>query len=216
MLLDKEAKMWAQQSKVLWLKDGDRNTRFFHSKASQPQRHNYITKLHDTLGRLCTRPSQINDIITTFYQELFTTGGPSSFEEVIDTIPQVVSPEMNAELIAVFTIDEVEAVIRQMLISEYQSTLMSDRLISDNILVAFETSHYLRNHNKGRTGFMASKFNMSKAYDRVKWSYMEKVLVKLGFQERWIKAHDGMHHHRLILNLDQWGTARPHHPYKRI
>lgn len=114
MLLDKEAKMWAQQSKVLWLKDGDRNTRLFHSKASQPQRHNYITKLHDTLGRLCTRPSQINDIITTFYQELFTTGGSSSFEEVIDTIPQVVSPEMNAKLIADFTIDEVEAVIRQM------------------------------------------------------------------------------------------------------
>lgn len=114
MLLDKEAKMWAQWSKVLWLKDGDRNTRLFHSKASQRRRRIYITKLHDASGRLCTRPSQINDIITNFYQELFTMGGPSSFEEVIDTIPQVVSPKMNAKLIADFTIDEVEAAIRQM------------------------------------------------------------------------------------------------------
>lgn len=114
MLLDKEAKMWAQWSKVLWLKDGDRNTRLFHSKASQRRRRNYITKLHDASGRLCTRPSQINDIITNFYQELFTMGGPSSFEEVIDTIPQVVSPKMNAKLIADFTIDAVEAAIRQM------------------------------------------------------------------------------------------------------
>ena len=57
MLLEKETKIWAQQSKIMWLKDGDRNTNFFHSKASQRQRHNYITKLHDQMGIWCTRHS---------------------------------------------------------------------------------------------------------------------------------------------------------------
>ena len=64
---------------------------------------------------------------------------------------------------------------------------MSNRLISDNILVAFETFHYMRNHNKGKIGFMALKLDMSKAYDRVEWSFMEKVLVKMGFQDSWVK-----------------------------
>jgi len=41
------------------------------------------------------------------------------------------------------------------LISEHQSAFMSNRLISDNILVAFETLHYMQNHNKGKVGFMA-------------------------------------------------------------
>ena len=114
MLLDKEAKMWAQRSKVLWLKDGDHNMKFFHSRASQRRRQNYITKIHDNSSRLCTRPSQVIDIITNFYQDLFTTGGPSCFDEVIDTIPRVVSPKMNATLSANFTINEVEVAMRQM------------------------------------------------------------------------------------------------------
>ena len=73
------------------------------------------------------------------------------------------------------------------LISEHQSAFMFDCLISDNILVAFETLHYMRNHNKGKTGFMALKLDMSKGYHRVEWSFMEKVLVKMGFQDRWVK-----------------------------
>lgn len=54
------------------------------------------------------------DIITKFYQDLFTMGGPCSFEEVIDTIPQVASPKMNATLSADYTINEVEVATRQM------------------------------------------------------------------------------------------------------
>ena len=74
-----------------------------------------------------------------------------------------------------------------LLISEHKSAFMSNRLISDIILVAFETLHYMRNHTKGKTWFMALRLDMSKAYDRVEWAYMEKVLEKMGFHERWVK-----------------------------
>lgn len=45
----------------------------------------------------------------------------------------------------------------------------------------------MRNHTKGKTGFMALKLDMSKTYNRVEWAYMEKVLEKMSFQDRWVR-----------------------------
>ena len=94
-LLDKEVKMWKQRSKVAWLRDGDRNSRFFHSKTSQRRRRNYITKLHDANGGWCSSQDQVNATIIDFYQTLFTSGNLNNFEEVIETIPHVVTDKMN-------------------------------------------------------------------------------------------------------------------------
>ena len=43
--------------------------------------------------------------------------------------------------------------IMPQLISKHQSAFMLDRLITNNILVAFETLHYMTNHCTGKTGF---------------------------------------------------------------
>ena len=44
-LLDKEIQMWQQRLRALFLKCGDRNTSYFHSKASQWFRRNRILSL---------------------------------------------------------------------------------------------------------------------------------------------------------------------------
>ena len=72
------------------------------------------------------------------------------------------------------------------LVSESQRAFMSDRLISNNILIAFETLHHLKNRKKGKTSYMALKLDMSKAYDRVEWNFLEKLMEKLGFANKWI------------------------------
>ena len=58
------------------------------------------------------------------------------------------------------------------IISETQSAFQSDKAISDNILVAFETLHHMKTNNSGKNGFMTMKLDMSKAYDRVEWSFL--------------------------------------------
>jgi hypothetical protein len=46
-LLAKEEIWWSQRAKVHWLKFGDRNTKFFHYKASQRKRKNAIHQISD-------------------------------------------------------------------------------------------------------------------------------------------------------------------------
>ncbi|KAL0286137.1 UNVERIFIED_CONTAM: putative mitochondrial protein [Sesamum calycinum] len=72
------------------------------------------------------------------------------------------------------------------IISPAQSAFVPGRLISDNVFIAFELNHFLHTHSKGRKQFLNLKLDISKAYDRVEWCFLERVLGKLGFPPSFI------------------------------
>ena len=73
------------------------------------------------------------------------------------------------------------------LITEHQIAFTKSRLISDNILVAFETIYSMQNHRSSKEGYMAVKLDMSKAYDKMEWPFLEAIMRRMGFTERWIQ-----------------------------
>lgn len=72
------------------------------------------------------------------------------------------------------------------IVTEHQPAFTKDRLISDNILVAFETLHCKHKYNSGTLGFIALKLDISKVYDQVQLIFLENLMRKIGFNERWI------------------------------
>ena len=70
-LLENEEIMWAQRARVDQLKFEDRNTKFFHKKASQRKDRNWVSKIKDNQGFVYYDEEQIAQIVTDFFQELF-------------------------------------------------------------------------------------------------------------------------------------------------
>ena len=277
-ILIREEVMWNQRSRALWIKCGDRNTKFFHATANQRRKTNKIEGIRGANDVWFDQPEDIEREVLEYFSAIFTTASPSSFAASLGAINPLVSDEMNAALLKEFSELEVRNALHQMhptkalgpdgmspifyqkywnvvghnvtnsvlqilntgcmpngwnetyiclipkvsspqkmseyrpislcnvlykivakvlanrlklilpeVISESQSAFVPGRQITDNVIAAFETMHSIDLRRRGKQGLMAIKLDMSKAYDRVEWTYLDAMMRKLGFAERWIK-----------------------------
>lgn len=71
------------------------------------------------------------------------------------------------------------------LIFPFQAPFVPRRTIQDNAIIGQEVLHTMK-AKRGRKGLVAIKLDIEKAFDRMEWNFLLKVLWRFGFGERWV------------------------------
>lgn len=70
--------LWQHRAKVQWLTLGDRNTKFFHSKASKRRKKNTINRILDENGVWCETEDNIAEVTVNYFERLYTMSQASN------------------------------------------------------------------------------------------------------------------------------------------
>uniref|UniRef100_A0A803NNR0 RNase H type-1 domain-containing protein n=1 Tax=Cannabis sativa TaxID=3483 RepID=A0A803NNR0_CANSA len=109
-LLEQEEMYLQQRFRVDWLQLGDRNTKFFHSKASVRKTNNKIKILQTESGTRVTSKHDMAEAIQDYFAHIFhsQTIDEDALQATLNCIPATITPEMNINLIKPFTSSEVK------------------------------------------------------------------------------------------------------------
>jgi len=113
-LLEFEDMKWKQRAKQHWLRNGDRNTAFYHSWVHHRRKINRIRSVTDEQGRTWRKNRDIGKVFLNFYEELFTSQGVDKVEECVRWVDTRVTEYMNNRLLHSFSEEEIQKALFQM------------------------------------------------------------------------------------------------------
>ena len=99
--------MWKQWSHNSWLKEGDSNTFYFHCRANQQNKCNFIDGLENSAGEWVEDESRMGAAIKDYFRSIFTFSRPLDFDSILQGIHLTISEDAAGCLGHEFHADEV-------------------------------------------------------------------------------------------------------------
>ncbi|XP_059073186.1 uncharacterized protein LOC131874003 [Cryptomeria japonica] len=196
----REESYWRQKFRDLRFSEGDRNTKFFHSSSKLKRLRNRISYITDSNGNTLVDEEEIASEAVRFFKSLLTVDPVALDNEIVHSIPSLVSQEDNKMLMAPFTLAELKEIVFSMHPEkvlgldgftalffpkcwEFIGGFVPGRETSEGAIVAHEILHSI---SQQKVPAMILKLDMLKAYDRVNWQSLG-ILHRLGFSRFWVK-----------------------------
>ena len=84
--LKAEEIFWKQKSRVFWLREGHKNTKFFHALTKQRRARNKITQLLDANSNIVEDEEGLVAIATSYFRQIFESSIPEDIEEALSEV----------------------------------------------------------------------------------------------------------------------------------
>ncbi|XP_060190319.1 uncharacterized protein LOC132619425 [Lycium barbarum] len=188
-----EEKFWRQKTGMQWFQDGDRNTKFFHAHVNGKRRKLQLQRIQNHTGTWLDTEEEIAQEAIRFFSDQFKEENIPTDFSMLDKIPKMVTEEQNQQLYEMPDEVEVKRVVFGLNGDSaggpdgftgrfFQACweIIANDLV--NIVRSFFCGHELP-RIRGKPANVVIKFDMAKAYDRISWLFLTKVLRRMGFGE---------------------------------
>ncbi|XP_026377517.1 uncharacterized protein LOC113271808 [Papaver somniferum] len=224
-----EEEFYKQKSRDKSFHEANQNTKYLHVQANKRRARNRIESLQRPNGSWCSGRDNLENMLTNHFQTIMSTTDPTQDNDLLNILPECITEEDNTSLVKVPYIDEIEASLKNMhpwkapgpdgfppgfFQSQWEvvkhdvikmASYVPGRQISDNMLMAQELIHCMKRKKTKKKGYMALKLDMSKAFDRVKWTFLNNVMRKLLTANgvNWLKTQKKLQGIKISRNAPQ-------------
>lgn len=113
-LLQQQEIFWRQRSRITWLKEGDRNTKFFHMSALNRKIKNKISSMRLESGEFTVLHEDISSILVKHFKSLFQACNTSQVPLHIINDLHKISPQENEHISSIPSPEEIHLTIKEM------------------------------------------------------------------------------------------------------
>eukprot|EP00253_Pinus_taeda_P013241 PITA_13241 len=109
--------LWKHKSRIKWLKEGERNTKFFHNTTIQCRMHNLISHIQNEQGERVESHEGIEENFLNYFKEVHQEPNINrlpAIEKILPHIPRFISPEHNNLLLQPIQLHEVDTAVRNL------------------------------------------------------------------------------------------------------